>query len=225
MKKYAISDIHGCAKTFKALLQKVAFSKQDELYILGDLIDRGPDSKGVIDHIFDLQEKGYTVQCLRGNHEQMLLDCFEPTANPRRWFFNGGEATLDSFDAQYPQYIDEKYLQFLEELPYYLEVDNYILVHAGLNFDMPNPFDAKHSLMWIRNWYNDLNYSWLGDRIIIHGHTPQKQPIIKKSLSKLDDLPILCIDSGCPFKVEGYGHLCAFEMTEQRLYFCPNEDY
>jgi len=51
MKKFAISDIHGCAKTFKALLKKINFSKEDELYLLGDYIDRGPDSKGVIDYI------------------------------------------------------------------------------------------------------------------------------------------------------------------------------
>ncbi|MFT5168289.1 MAG: serine/threonine protein phosphatase 1, partial [Saprospiraceae bacterium] len=64
MKQYAISDIHGCAKTFKALLEQISFSKEDVLYLLGDYVDRGPDSKGVIDHIWQLQSEGYTVFCL-----------------------------------------------------------------------------------------------------------------------------------------------------------------
>ncbi|MCC6412552.1 MAG: metallophosphoesterase, partial [Saprospiraceae bacterium] len=65
MKKYAISDIHGCNKTFLALLENLDFSKADELYLLGDYVDRGPDSKGVFDTIFRLQSEGYKVQCLR----------------------------------------------------------------------------------------------------------------------------------------------------------------
>jgi len=77
MKKYVISDIHGCAKTFKALVDRISFSREDELYLLGDYIDRGPDSKGVIDHIWDLLETGYTVHCLTGNHEQMFLHAID----------------------------------------------------------------------------------------------------------------------------------------------------
>lgn len=74
MKKYAITDIHGCNKTFQALLDKIAFTTADALYLLGDYIDRGPDSKGVFDTIFNLQETGHSVHCLRGNHEAMFLD-------------------------------------------------------------------------------------------------------------------------------------------------------
>ena len=70
MHRFAISDIHGCAKTFEALLDRIALSTQGELYLLGDYLDRGPDSKGVLDLIFRLQREGYAVHCLRGNHEQ-----------------------------------------------------------------------------------------------------------------------------------------------------------
>ena len=85
MSKYAISDIHGCIATFKTLLDKIKFSKEDELYLLGDYIDRGPDSKGVIDHIWYLQKSGYQVHCLRGNHENMLL---QEVINPIH-YYNG----------------------------------------------------------------------------------------------------------------------------------------
>ena len=70
MRRFAISDIHGCARTFEALLDRIAFTSQDELYLLGDYIDRGGDSKGVLDLIFRFQKEGYAVQCLLGNHEQ-----------------------------------------------------------------------------------------------------------------------------------------------------------
>ncbi len=69
MRKLAIGDIHGCNKTFKALLDQINLSKDDELTLLGDYIDRGPDSKGVIDTIINLQSSGYQVRALRGNHD------------------------------------------------------------------------------------------------------------------------------------------------------------
>ncbi|MEM9260991.1 MAG: metallophosphoesterase, partial [Bacteroidota bacterium] len=73
MPRYAISDIHGCAATFRTALKTIAFSQKDELFLLGDYIDRGPDSMGVLEHIWTLQATGYEVTCLRGNHEQMLI--------------------------------------------------------------------------------------------------------------------------------------------------------
>jgi serine/threonine protein phosphatase 1 len=69
----AISDIHGNNKTFLDLLDKIALTKDDELYLLGDYIDRGPDSKGVIDTIWKLMDDNYRVFCIKGNHEEMLF--------------------------------------------------------------------------------------------------------------------------------------------------------
>ena len=74
MRKSAFSDIHGCNRTFSALLDQVAPDTGDELYFLGDYIDRGPDTKGVIDRIWGLEQEGLTVHCLLGNHEQMLMN-------------------------------------------------------------------------------------------------------------------------------------------------------
>jgi len=130
MSRFAISDIHGCAATFKALLAKIEFSKEDTLYLLGDYIDRGPDSREVIDHIWELQEDGYTIYCLRGNHEQMLID---ELAEKEIWY-NGEPETLKSFDARSNQDIPKPYVEWMEELPYFFEIQDYILVHAGLNY-------------------------------------------------------------------------------------------
>lgn len=106
MRRFAISDIHGCLRSFRALLEEINFSKEDTLYLLGDYIDRGPDSKGVIDHIWKLQKEGYTVHCLRGNHEQMLLNEISSPNN----YFDGESETLRSFGVKQNLNIPRQYL-------------------------------------------------------------------------------------------------------------------
>jgi len=219
IRKYAISDIHGCVKTFKALLEKIKFSKEDELYLLGDYIDRGPDSKGVIDHIWQLQEEGYAVHCTKGNHEQMILKAEFDLNAFRSWRIHGGIETITSFGVVQLREIDEKYKEWIRSLPHYLEVDEYILVHAGFKFDMPNPFDEKESMLWERNWYTRLNRAWLGDRIIIHGHTPMKAIDIKAQAVLMYKTSYLDIDNGCVFDREGMGQLVAFDLGNRKLIF------
>ena len=221
MNKYAVSDIHGCLKTFKALLTKLDFSKQDELYLLGDYIDRGPDSKGVIDYIWHLQDQGYQVACIRGNHEQMLLDCVNHEDKFLLWEYNGGDTTMLSFGGRHLSAIPAPYLTWLAALPYYLEVDQYILVHAGFKFDMPNPFDEKQAMIWQRDWYDRIDYHWLGDRIIIHGHTPLSQVGIQDMVKHVKRRPVIDIDNGCVFwaRHSGMGRLCALELNTHQLHF------
>ena len=106
----------------------------------------------------------------------------------------------------------------------YLEVDNYILVHAGFTFDMPNPFEENHSMLWQRYWYGKVNYGWLQNRIIIHGHTPKPKNEILELYNKLEENQYLNIDGGCCFKgiKEDMGNLFCFEMTE-KLLFCQEK--
>lgn len=202
MRKFAISDIHGCNDTFQRLLEKLQLAQGDELYLLGDYIDRGPDSKGVMDTIFLLQQQGLPVHCLRGNHEQMMLDAMNGMEDEEmdNWLLNGGIATLESFSVNGNLQIEDKYLQFMDALEIYCEVDEYILVHAGLNFNIPFPFSDEDEMLWIRNWYPDLNRNWLGERIIVHGHTPMPKEDIQLQFKNLDKLPILDIDGGCVHK-------------------------
>ena len=220
MRRFAISDIHGCAATFKALLEKLKFSKEDELYLLGDYIDRGPDSKGVIDHIWHLQKEGYTVNCLRGNHEQMLIDEIEKPHS----YSSGDVTTLQSFGVSNSQEIPKGYIEWMKDLDYYFEVDQYILVHAGLNFDAENPLEDFYEMIWIRHWTEDIDKEWLGDRIIIHGHTPTKELEIKQYVKTLKEVPALVIDNGCVFESFGLGNLIAFDLDTQELHFMPRVD-
>jgi serine/threonine protein phosphatase 1 len=219
--KFAISDIHGCRRTFESLLEGIGLTKSDSLFLLGDYIDRGPDSKGVIDAILQLQKDGYSVRCLRGNHEQMMLDARNDRDELRRWLRAGGIETLDSFGVAEIAHIPEEYLHFLENLEYYIEDEGCILVHAGLGFAGPDPLADRESMLWKRSWYPDIDKKWLGNRVIVHGHTPQTLSQTQAQLAALSDQQYLNIDNGCVyhdrFQSAEMGNLVAFELTRRRL--------
>ncbi len=228
MKRYAISDIHGCNKTFKHLVEKgINLQKEDHLYLLGDYIDRGPGSKEVFDYIFALQEKGYQVHCLRGNHEEMMLSAYYERTDPFSWMVNGGDATLESFDSSSFYDIPEKYIQFVENLPYYFVLDDYLLVHAGFEFKnaekLEDLFEDESAMVWIRYWYDNIKPDLLDGRTIIHGHTPISRKEIEQNLEV--GFP-LDIDGGCVYHPRpNLGYLCAFDMEERKFIFERNLDY
>ena len=120
--------------------------------------------------------------------------------------------------------IPHEYIEWMENLPYSFEVDEFILVHAGFKFDMLNPFEEKHAMIWQRDWYRRINYHWLQDRIIVHGHTPMSFLNIKKQFANMEAAQYLDIDAGCVFKnrIPGGGKLCALDMTNLELVFQEN---
>ncbi len=227
MRNLAISDIHGCFQTFRKLVEdQIDLQKEDHLYILGDLIDRGPDSKGVIDYILKLQRKGYQLSCLRGNHETMMLNSFGTLSHRFMWLRNGGIQTVESFNIENLEMIPDDIITFAQDLEYYFEIDDYILVHAGLDFKgAGDPLANTTAMQWIRDWYDDIDYNWLGKRKIIHGHTPKKKDQIQMMFDTIGEVGVLNIDCGA-YKVhkKGKGYLCAFDMTNSKLYFQENVD-
>src|SRR5687768_8739196 len=123
MARYALTDVHGCAQTLKALvLGQLKLKKQDELYILGDLVNKGPDSKGVIDFIVHLQKQHYNVQCMSGNHDQMLLKAAIKGESALNLSPAEKELVLQSFEIHEFEQLPLKYIDFLKALPYYLEL-------------------------------------------------------------------------------------------------------
>jgi serine/threonine protein phosphatase 1 len=219
----AITDIHGCARTFQALLDKIALTQSDQLYLLGDYVDRGPDSKGVIDIIIWLQTEGFQVHCIPGNHEELMLEAVADPYDIRRWIAAGGKSTMDSFNAKEMGDIPQLYVDFLKNMPTYIATDAYIFVHAGLNFRREDPFADKRDMTWIRSWYDEVDYEWLGNRIVIHGHTPISRGQIRTQLNNLEIQQFIDIDNGCVFfqRAAQYemGSLCAFDLTNRTLEF------
>ena len=84
-RRFAISDVHGCSKTFKALLKKIKLQKEDQLFLVGDMVNRGLQSDKVLNKILKLKKSAYQVFFIRGNHEQIILDALEkPTGQLKR---------------------------------------------------------------------------------------------------------------------------------------------
>ncbi|THH40549.1 metallophosphoesterase family protein [Neolewinella litorea] len=205
MSRYAISDIHGCASTFANLLQRIDFGRNDELFLLGDYIDRGPDSRGVLHHIWRLQGEGYQVVCLRGNHEQMLLDALRE-----------GRAPWDYLPHRRER---QQTMHWMEYLPFYHETPGYFLVHAGLNFEIDDPLADEEAMLWIRDWEDTLDRDWLGERILLYGHTPRPMEIMQREVQDMSLRQMVCLDSGCAMHYPGMGYLTALNLDTGKAVF------
>lgn len=208
----AIGDIHGCSKTFRKLLfTNLNINKSDTIYCVGDYIDRGSDSKGVIDLILELRTEEYQIHTLRGNHEQMLLDSITDKYEKSNWLKNGGDKTMHSFGIQSLRNLPEKYLSFFNETKLYIKTKEFIFVHAGLNFYRKDIFEDKDAMLWIRDF--DPEQPALKDQLLIHGHTPLPLNYILNQRSNC-----INIDGGCVYhQNEEMGNLIAFDLKERRF--------
>jgi len=212
---FAISDIHGCFKPFYELVNNtIKLTKSDQLFLLGDYIDRGQNSKEVIDFIIDLNKQGFNVTTLIGNHEVMLLDSYSNRELEPIWMMNNGATTLMSFGTEDIRNIDEQYIEFLNSLEYFKVVGNIIFVHAGFNDQAINPFSDKHSMIWGSrpSYRNPL----LSRRTIIHGHRPNMISNLIRQINEKAN--VISIDTGCVYEKEmGYGILTALEVNTMTL--------
>ncbi len=221
-RQFAISDIHGCVETFKTLVQDVIeLTKKDILYLLGDYVNKGPDSRGVIDFIFELREEGFNVSCLRGNHEQYLIEGLKFSWEEIEFLNRGGVETLESFGVRTIHDIPNIYLNFIKSLPFYFETDQYLLIHAGLNFDLQDPYKDDFSMLNIRKMEVDLEKT--GGKKIIHGHVPTAYQEIVRSLNFATNH--VSIDAGCVYThIHALNHLVALEIQSGKLYIQQNID-
>ena len=214
---YAIGDIHGCAATFRKMLACIQMKKSDKMYLLGDYIDRGNDSKGVIDIILNMRKRGCHIHTLRGNHEQMLLEAYNEESKIPQWFKNGGEATLQSFGITDIKKLPKKYLDFFQRTKYFIATNKFIFIRAGLNFRLDNPFLDKKAMLWSREEYFD--YEKINYRILIHGHTPIP---FEKIVKPPNDYKIN-IDGGCVHNHKPFlGNLVAIVLPGKKYICIPN---
>ncbi|WJY27910.1 MULTISPECIES: metallophosphoesterase family protein [Sporosarcina] len=182
-----ISDIHGEAGMLDALLEKAEYiAGKDRLILLGDYIDRGPDSKGVVDRVIQLVKNGAVA--LQGNHEHMMIRSLTE-GHERTWRNwtgrNGGDATLKSYGFEPESFLfrdEEEFIQpvlsdavlarhlaFLQRLPVYMEEEDTVFVHAGVKPDVPLAETDPYDLVWIRD---EFHSKYAGPKTIVFGHTP-----------------------------------------------------
>ena len=206
-------------------------TKEDDLYLLGDYIDRGPNSKEVLDYIMALQEAGYRLHCLKGNHEDYCVETWEAdqkhhlfkTPTQRLWENVGAKETYKSFGVKRPRDIPKQYIDWMRDLPYYFELENFILVHAGLNFSAENPFEDLHSMTRVRNFKVDFNKTH-GKRII-HGHIPVDYSFIDHVIHHQNNYDFIALDNGV-FNTNktDMGNLMAFNPDTNELFAQTNMD-
>lgn len=230
---YVMSDIHGEYDAFIKMLDKIKFSENDKLYVIGDVLDRGPYPIKTLMHIMNSNN----VTMLAGNHEHMAILClrvliedltdevFAKISNKfieslEDWKMNGGGTTIkDLFD--YSKEDRKKVLDFLMKLKLYKELEvnknKYILVHAGLgNFEKDKPL-KKYDIMELVWDRMDYNKKYFEDKYLIVGHTPtqlidgnEKPGYIYKNENNI------VIDCGCTFKG---GRLACLRLDDMQEFY------
>jgi len=225
-RRFAIADIHGCYETFRALVeQQIQLTQQDQLFLLGDYIDRGPNSSGVLDYIMDLQGLGFQVYTLLGNHEAMLIDDND-RYNPKvleRWLRLN--KTVDLWDEE-TRLVQKRYMDFFRQLHHCIELDDFLLVHAGFNFHEANIFTDQYAMIWARDM--NIDPAKTNGRTIVHGHTPKAIQEIRARVAERSEE--IFLDNGCVYKIHPHrryeegelGRLCALNLDTFELL---EEDY
>lgn len=216
-RRFVLGDIHGCSRTFRRMVEEVLkLGEGDTLYLLGDYIDRGPDSKGVLDYLMQLCMKtDISIQPLLGNHEKMLLNAVARGEESWQfWYGNGGWATLQQFGVKKPIDIPQEYINFLSILPTLLTTDEYVLVHAGLHFGVADPVNDTPD--FFRLWDRDYKVipEKIGNRTLVVGHTMVDIHTIKNSLATHH----IKLDNGCFDKGHiGFGSLVALDLDSREI--------
>ncbi|HLA62993.1 MAG TPA: metallophosphoesterase family protein [Rhodothermales bacterium] len=216
MSLIAVGDLHGCAKTLDALLDRLAPTADDRLVFVGDYVDRGPDSRGVIDRLLALDaaaERGEGPACvfLRGNHDQMMLDYVDHGQGFDLWRANGGLATLSNYvDADGRVDVPAQHLDFLRHTRLYYDTPEATFVHAGLDPLRSVAENLAHgdarTMMWTRAHLDADLSRW--EKLVVCGHTPVAEP--------LDRPRLLNIDTGAVYAyVDRLGTLTAVRLPER----------
>ncbi|MBN2616660.1 MAG: serine/threonine protein phosphatase [Bacteroidales bacterium] len=223
-KTWIIPDLHGCSDTLKLVIEKqIKPDSDDRLVFLGDYIDRGPDSKGVIDYILELQKNGQPITALKGNHESVCVKAYyndrkkkpflgvrSKTRTQKEWEQYGGGETLKSFGVKRPGDIPHEYIDWMNQLDYFADLGKYVAVHAGFNFDLDDPYSDTSSMIWIRDYR--VIPEKIDNKVIIHGHVPVNLEFIDMTI-KNKNTRLIDLDNGIYVTNQvGYGNLVVLEL-------------
>ncbi len=205
---YAIGDIHGRLDLLRALEDRIVEDRRNQsparavLVYLGDYIDRGFESRAVLDHLLQPALPGFERVCLKGNHEDFLLKFLEDTQVGPVWLVNGGRETLMSYGVAQPaslgfteeglaeiqeslrQEVPAAHLEFMGALPLTHREGDYFFVHAGVRPGVPIDAQQESDLIWIRDAF--LKSKESHGSIVVHGHTPVAEPEVRPNRIGID---------------------------------------
>jgi serine/threonine protein phosphatase 1 len=198
---YAIGDVHGCLDLLLRLEAAIVADAETIpgdvwLLLLGDVIDRGPNPAGVIEHLLAPPPARFSRYCLMGNHEDMMLDFLARPSPAAPWLDNGGYETLRSYGvpdtALYARNLGDlaldaipsEHAEFIAELPVAIETPGFLFVHAGVRPGTPIASQSRQDLLWYRdNYASDFGGF---PKPIVHGHTPRRDPLVLPRRIALD---------------------------------------
>ena len=205
---YAVGDIHGRLDLLEALLEKIeadaaraAQAERRTLVFLGDYVDRGLDSRGVVERLIGGLPQDFEAHFLKGNHEAILLNFLDDAWSLENWRKNGGDATMlsygvdterlarigapsDAWRQAFAAALPEAHLRFFKSLQLSVSFGDYLFVHAGVKPGVPLAAQTEADLIWIRGPF--LNHAEPFSKVVVHGHTPGDQPAIRSNRVGID---------------------------------------
>jgi serine/threonine protein phosphatase 1 len=206
----AIGDIHGCSAALETLVSAIRPAPEDTLVTLGDYIDRGPDSRGVIERLMQLAGECILVPIL-GNHEEMLFGAGEALGAMQFWLRFGGDTTLASYGITRPQDIPARHLMFMKGCRDSYETVTHIFTHGYYEPALPMAAQSPSVLRWTSLPMNPQPHS--SGKVVVVGHTPQHN-------GEILDLGFLKgIDTFC----HGDGWLTALDVTTGQVWQANRE--
>ncbi|MBY3035691.1 serine/threonine protein phosphatase [Rhizobium laguerreae] len=184
---FAIGDIHGCIDPLNRMIDRIAaYAPGGTVVFVGDYVDRGPDSKSVLDRIIAGPSEPWRWICLKGNHEDMMVAAYADGQSRAVWLGNGGLETEISYGGR----VLPQHLQWAADRPL-MHVDRHrIFVHAGVDPAFPLDRQSQDDLLWMRFLAGEPGEYW--GKHLVHGHTPSRSnPVTTENRTN--------IDSGCVF--------------------------
>ncbi|KKB12018.1 hypothetical protein VE25_09550 [Devosia geojensis] len=217
---YAIGDVHGCLAQLRLLHDRIFEDARgiegDKLIVcLGDYVDRGPDSSGVLDYLGKPLPQDFRRICLAGNHEVMMLSFLDNPVPESSWLQYGGVETLASYGIDVNRFVTRtarerlalleshvpgEHVAWMRSLPAALVLPRTCFVHAGLRPGLPLAEQSEDDLLWIRDEFFDGEADL--DTFVVHGHTPSSRPVVTEKR--------VCVDTAA----FATGTLTALRLTE-----------
>ncbi len=206
----AIGDIHGCDVALERLVEAISIQPKDTLVGLGDYVDRGPNSRGVIDRLLQL-ETVCRAHFLTGNHELMMQAAIQGQSETALWLANGGAQTVQSYGGSLAN-TPEEHLDFLNRCVPFFETTHYFFVHANYSPHLPLEKQPAFSLYW-EHLHAYTPTPHMNGKIAVVGHTPQR------SGNVLQLAHLICLDTYC----YGRGWLSAMELNSGQIWQANNK--
>lgn len=203
----AIGDIHGCAAALRAAIAAIDPQPRDTLVVLGDVVDRGPDTRGALDQLLELREQCQLIAIL-GNHEEMMLNYVDGRPQPDDWLMCGGRETMASYGTTLdPQSITDVHIDYICTWGDYWENDSHFFVHGNYDPHVPLSEQRFSHLRWVA-LRQSIPTAHCSGKTAIVGHTSLKNGEI------LDLGYLKCIDTYC----HGGGWLTALDTTSGQIW-------